>query len=142
MYYIEQLKGTYKKPPLHLLLLWKDKWIHALPSLTLFCYFTLSKNFKHSSLLPISEFVLDEKFLPAHYGKKRFKIGKIWVSNEVFGNTFFTLLSTFKGVFYGKSWIWTYFYHRIVNYSSLKLPCLTAFWRFYKIHTIKILSEP
>ena len=73
MYYIEQLKGTYKKPPLHLLLLWKDKWIHALPSLTLFCYFTLSKNFKHSSLLPISEFVLDEKFLPA----KHFKICNI-----------------------------------------------------------------
>ena len=38
-----------------------------------------------------------------HYGKKRFKIGKIWVSNEVFGNTFFTLLSNFGGVFYGKS---------------------------------------
>ena len=43
-YYIVQLKRNYKKPLLHLLLLGKDKWIHALPlSLTLSYYFTLNQ---------------------------------------------------------------------------------------------------
>ena len=41
--YLQQ-KRNYKKPLLHLLLLGKDKWIHALPlSLTLSYYFTLNQ---------------------------------------------------------------------------------------------------
>ena len=69
---------------------------------------------------------------PMHYGKKRFKIGKIWVSNEIFSNTFLTLLSIFIDVFYDKFWFWIFFYTRVVNYSTLKSPKMRFFQSLIK----------